>query len=138
MSVTPLPETVAHAFADAWNAHDMNQLADLFAPDGHFVNVIGLWWRSSREIREAHAVTHASLFRDSRLDVLQTDTRQATADVALVRMLWQLSGHVSPMGETLPPRTGLLLFVLRRHDDGWTIVDAQNTDIVEGVLSRPQ
>jgi hypothetical protein len=52
--------------------------------------------------------------------------------------LTPLEGHVSPEGQLLPPRTGILLNVLASAGGGWTIVDSQNTDIVEGVLSRPQ
>jgi uncharacterized protein (TIGR02246 family) len=33
---------VVNAFADAWNRHDMEALAQLFATDAEFVNVVGL------------------------------------------------------------------------------------------------
>jgi hypothetical protein len=49
-----------------------------------------------------------------------------------------LEGHVSPEGAALPPRSGILVNVLRRFSDSWKIIDSQNTDIVEGVASRPQ
>jgi uncharacterized protein (TIGR02246 family) len=29
----------------AWNAHDMERFASLFADDADFVNVRGWWWR---------------------------------------------------------------------------------------------
>lgn len=132
------PANALLAFADAWNRHDMDAFAALFAQDAQFVNVVGLWWKGAAEIKAAHEATHKTMFKDSRLDILQTETRQADHNVALTRAHWRLSGHIGPAGETLPPRTGLLLAVLHRHDDKWLIIDAQNTDIVEGVLSRPQ
>jgi hypothetical protein len=58
--------------------------------------------------------------------------------LANARSRWQLEGHVSPDGQPLPPRTGLLLNVLVSEGREWSIIDSQNTDIVEGVLSRPQ
>ena len=47
-------------------------------------------------------------------------------------------GHVSPDGEPLPARNGILVSVLLRAPAGWSIIDSQNTDVIEGQLSRPQ
>jgi len=58
--------------------------------------------------------------------------------LAIARSRWTLAGHVSPAGEPLPPRHGVLVEVLRHGPGGWSIIDAQNTDIIEGELSRPQ
>lgn len=49
------PEGVARGFADAWNRGDALAIAALFVEDADFVNVVGLWWRNRRRIREAHA-----------------------------------------------------------------------------------
>lgn len=47
MSVTSgKPEHVATAFANAWNRHDMDEFASLFASDANFVNVVGVWWKN--------------------------------------------------------------------------------------------
>ena len=54
------------------------------------------------------------------------------------RSRWRLEGHVTPDGRPLPARTGILLNVLASDAGAWRIIDSQNTDIVEGVLSRPQ
>ena len=132
------PTNALHIFAEAWNRHDMESFAALFARDAQFVNVVGLWWKGAAAIKAAHEVTHKTMFKDSRLEILEVETRKADHNVALTRARWQLSGHIGPAGQTLPPRTGLLLAVLHRHDGKWLIIDAQNTDIVEGVLSRPQ
>lgn len=129
---------VCAAFAAAWNAHDMDALASLFAPDAEFVNVVGIWWKGRAAIQAAHEATHRTLFKNSRLTLTSTDVRFPVPDFAIARSAWTLEGHVDPTGAPLPPRRGLLVFVLRSHDDAWEIVDAQNTDVVEGVLSRPQ
>ena len=49
-------------FVSAWNEHDMRALSRLFADDADFVNVVGIWWKSRREIEAAHAATHQTLF----------------------------------------------------------------------------
>ncbi len=129
---------VVAGFAEAWNRHDMDAFGALFAPDAEFVNVVGIWWKGREQIREAHAFTHATMFRDSRLDLLDTQVRFPAPGIAIARSRWSLEGHRDPDGRTLPRRTGILVNVLRRGEDGWSIVDSQNTDIVEGALSRPQ
>lgn len=129
---------VVHAFAECWNRHDMHAFARLFAPDAEFVNVVGLWWKGREQIRQAHEHTHATLFRHSRLTISDMAVRFPQPQVALARARWMLEGHVSPEGAALPARTGLLLNVLQRDGTGWVIIDSQNTDIIEGALSRPQ
>ncbi len=129
---------VVNAFADAWNHHDMEAFASLFAEDAEFVNVVGLWWKGRAEIRKAHERTHATIFKASRLTVLETAVRFPLPQLAIARSRWHLEGHVGPDGQALDPREGLLLNLLAFDGRNWAIIDSQNTDIVEGVLSRPQ
>jgi uncharacterized protein (TIGR02246 family) len=129
---------VVHAFAECWNRHDMNAFAELFAPDAEFVNVVGLWWKGRDEIKKAHEFMHAMMFKNSRLTITDVSVRFPVAGIAIARSRWVLEGHVSPEGTPLPPRTGILLNVLARSWGAWLIIDSQNTDIIEGVLSRPQ
>jgi uncharacterized protein (TIGR02246 family) len=129
---------VVHAFAECWNRHDMNSFAELFAPDAQFVNVVGLWWKGRDEIKKAHEFTHATMFKNSRLTIENVSVRFPQEGIAIARARWALEGHVSPEGAPLPARNGILLNVLCRTPGGWVIIDSQNTDIVEGALSRPQ
>ncbi|WPC67356.1 SgcJ/EcaC family oxidoreductase [Rhodoferax ferrireducens] len=129
---------IVEAFAECWNRHDMNAFAELFAPDAEFVNVVGLWWKGRAEIKAAHEFTHQTLFKNSRLTLVELSTRFPTPQIAIVRCRWRLVGHVTPQGIPLPERQGVLLNVLRQQDGKWFIIDSQNTDIIEGVASRPQ
>lgn len=129
---------VVSAFAEAWNRHDMAGFADLFAADAEFVNVVGIWWKGKESIRKAHEFAHASMFRHSRLSILATEVRFPVAPLAIARSIWSMQGHVAPDGAALPPRSGVLMNVLRKSAGSWEIIDSQNTDIVEGVASRPQ
>ena len=45
----------------------MAQFAQLFARDADFVNVVGMWWKNRQEIEQAHAHSHATFFKNSRL-----------------------------------------------------------------------
>ena len=129
---------VVNAFAETWNRHDMDAFAQLFAADAEFVNVVGIWWKGRPQIKEAHEFTHRTMFKDSRLTILDTSVRFPSPEFAIARSRWQLEGHVSPDGQALPPRTGILVNLLASDGGKWTIIDSQNTDIMEGALSRPQ
>lgn len=129
---------VVHAFSGCWNRHDMNAFAELFAPDAEFVNVVGLWWKGREEIKHAHEVVHATMFKDSRLTIANVAVRFPAEGIAIARCRWVLEGHCSPLGDPLPARSGILLNVLARTPGTWSIIDSQNTDVIEGVLSRPQ
>jgi uncharacterized protein (TIGR02246 family) len=131
-------EALVQSFADCWNRHDMEALSELFAEDAEFVNVVGKWWRGRKEIKRAHQATHATIFKNSHLVITRVAVRFLRPDVATARSAWELTGHTGPAGEPLPKRTGLLLAVLVRRGDSWSIVDAQNTDIIEGLLAPPQ
>jgi uncharacterized protein (TIGR02246 family) len=129
---------IVAAFADAWNRHDMVALAELFARDAEFVNVVGMWWKGRAEIKQAHEFTHSTIFKNSRLTTSETSVRFPTPDLAIARSRWSLEGHTSPEGAALPPRNGILVHVVALMDGKWSIIDSQNTDIIKGVVSRPQ
>jgi uncharacterized protein (TIGR02246 family) len=129
---------VVAAFADTWNRHDIGALAELFAPDAEFVNVVGMWWKGRTEIKQAHEFTHSTIFRNSRLTIADASIRLPTPELAIARARWRLEGHTSPEGATLPPRDGILVYLVALKDGKWSIIDTQNTDVIEGVVSRPQ
>jgi uncharacterized protein (TIGR02246 family) len=123
-------QVVVQGFADAWNRHDMEAFSALFAEDADFVNVRGARWIGRRAIREAHAASHATVFKESRLAMAETTVRFPGADVAVARTVWKLIGHTSRDGQPAAERTGILTNVLARRDGRWEIVVSQNTDIV--------
>ena len=120
---------IVTAFEDAWNRHDMEAFAELFADDADFVNVVGMWWKGRSEIKAAHIASHETMFRNSRLSFRDSNVRFFTSDIAIVRSTWDLVGHVTPLGDSLPPRQGILTHVVTRQRGGWLIVSSQNTDI---------
>jgi uncharacterized protein (TIGR02246 family) len=121
---------VVRGFEEAWNRHDMDAFARLFAEDADFVNVIGARWIGRPAIKEAHQATHATMFKNSHLKIGETSVRFLKPDVAVARSVWELQGHTNPAGEAQAPRRGILTNVLVKREPGWQIVVAQNTDIV--------
>ena len=122
---------VVHGFEDAWNRHDMDAFAALFATDADFVNVVGMRWVGRDAIKQHHAASHATIFKSSTLRISDTTVRFLNADVATARSMWTLAGITSETGQLVPSRTGILTHVLERIDGHWLIVLTQNTDIAK-------
>jgi uncharacterized protein (TIGR02246 family) len=122
---------VVRGFEDAWNRHDMDAFAMLFATDADFVNVVGMRWVGRDAIKQHHAASHATIFKSSTLKIGDTTLRFLKADVATARSVWTLSGITSESGQLAPTRTGILTHVLARIDGHWLIVLTQNTDITK-------
>ncbi len=116
----------------------MAAFGHLFAMDAEFVNVVGIWWKGRQAIQEAHEFTHASMFKNSQLTFSVTEIRFPGPNIAIARTKWNMEGHIAPDGSPLPPRNGILVNVLSESNGIWEIIDSQNTDIIEGVASRPQ
>lgn len=129
------PESLAHAFADAWNAGDASALAALFEADAEFVNVVGLWWHSREAIERAHAYGLTHLFPGSTLRVTATRTKWLAEHVAVVHARMRLTGQAA-VGDVAAPgaRTTVFSFVVRREAGGaWRCASAHNTDVVAGM-----
>ncbi|MER9051563.1 SgcJ/EcaC family oxidoreductase [Mesorhizobium sp. M0923] len=136
MSVTSdKPEHVATAFANAWNRHDMDEFASLFASDTNFANVVGVWWKNRSEIEAAHRATHDTMFRDSRLEGDISSVVELAPGLASVHYTWTLTGAFAPDGSPAGVRKGILLLIVQEGQSGWRIKVAQNTDIVPGAIA---
>jgi uncharacterized protein (TIGR02246 family) len=114
---------------ELWNAHDMKAFAELFRDDAEFVNVYGMWWTGRERIQAEHEATHATVFRQSRLNARNIRVKFLRPDVASLHMLWELTGLALPDGQSLPDRKGVLVYVLVRSAGEWRIAVGQNTDI---------
>jgi uncharacterized protein (TIGR02246 family) len=123
-------KAVASGSVDAWNRHDMKAFAALFAEDADFVNVIGLWWRGRAEIQKEHEALHATRMKNTHLTAAETVVRFLRPDVAVVHVRWELTGEAGIEGKPLPPRKGILTYVVAKMGEKWLITAAQNTDIV--------
>ena len=125
-------EAVARAFFDAWNAGDADAIAALFLDDADFVNVVGLWWRSARQIRKAHDYGFRRIFSGATCRITDLKVRALSADIHVVHTVSTLQGQTAPDGETAGERVAVISMVTQRQNNGFLIVSCQNTDRIEG------
>lgn len=127
-------EALAREIENAWNAHDMKRFAACFAEDADFVNVRGVWMRGRDDIREKHAESHASRFKDSTMQLRLASFREIASDVGVMHVAWQLEGHdESGPAATTGTRRGIWSWTVRDRGGRLEIVSSHNTDI----LARP-
>jgi uncharacterized protein (TIGR02246 family) len=132
-SYSPQPEDIPRAFVEAWNQRDAVALANLFAEDAEFVNVVGLWWHDRKAIYKAHHYGLTRIFADSDLAIRQLRSKMLGDDVAVVHARMVLQGQTSHGGVQAPQRRqNVFTFVTQRKSEGWICVAAHNTDIVPG------
>jgi len=116
--------------AVAWNRHDADAYASLFAEDGDVVNVLGWWWQGRAEIKDRLSDAFAWVFRDSTLSIEEVHIRFLDAATAVVHVRWTLDGAKVPPGAPVPPRQGIQLQILRKTEGRWLIASFQNTNSV--------
>ena len=129
------PEDLLASFVAAWGERDAAALAALFTADADFVNVVGLWWRTRRNIRKAHAYGFERIFARSTLTLEQVAVKELGPSVATIHGSWHMEGQLAPDGSEAEPRDGVLLLIAQRTAEGWLVAAAQNTDRIPGADS---
>jgi uncharacterized protein (TIGR02246 family) len=95
-----------------------------------------MWWKNREEIEKAHAYSHSTFFKNSRLTGEIAALKFLRPDIATMHILWELVGQLEPDGTVGQPRKGILLLVCAKRDSSWLIQAAQNTDIASNALTR--
>lgn len=126
------PEDIPKQFVAAWNNRSASDLADLFADDAEFVNVVGLWWHNKEDIFKAHDYGLKNLFSNSKLSIRKIKTKYLSNDIAVVNARLHLEGQTKIKGEKPQARNTIFTFVAQKMKDHWLCVSAHNTDVVPG------
>lgn len=127
------PGEIPALFVESWMKRDAEMLASLFSEDAEFVNVVGLWWHNRKDIKKAHAYGFKNIFPDSDLVLRETSVKHLSDDVAVVHARMRLKNQ-TPKGDIKTPslRQNIFIFVVKKQEECWICVSAQNTDIIPG------
>jgi uncharacterized protein (TIGR02246 family) len=120
---------MATRFAETWNVHDLDAMADLFSDDADFVNVAGERLHGRLRIRDVHAQRHRMQFRDSVLTIKSVVVRFLEPDIAVAHIQWDLKGDRDADGTSRAPRQGLMSWVVTKRQGTWRIESAHNTNV---------
>lgn len=125
------PAHVVDVFIDAWNAHDMSALGDLFADDADFIDVSGNWFKGRAAFEQVLAERHHSVFQESRFTRKDVAVRRMSPGLAIVHAVIELAGATSLNGQPLAPALGVMSYLIERQGpDRWRILAFQNTAVM--------
>jgi uncharacterized protein (TIGR02246 family) len=109
-------------YSDAFNHHDAQAVAVLYAPDADFTNMYG----GSQHGRPAIERVYANLFSGRLKESHRNDTvksvRMLGTRLAVMDANWEMSGTISPNGTPSPVRKGMLTWVMAKRGDKWYIL----------------
>ncbi len=126
-------EDAARAFFRAWNAQDLDAMEAIFVADADFVNVVGFWWKTRRQIRKAHDYGFRRIFQNARVEITELKVRSLTPEIEVIHAVSTLDGQSGADGEEAGQRIAVISMVVQRQADAaWRIVSCQNTDRAEG------
>ena len=120
---------------ETWNAHDMERWSARFTEDADFINIRGAWWKGREEIRDRHASLHKSMFRNSRLTVIDYKSKMLGPAVATAIVTVEMTGHETP-GATYRSDFNRYTAVLVKIKDDWRIASFHNVNLAEPPSKR--
>ena len=121
---------VANAWVEAWNAHDMNALAETVAEDVDLITVGGNWLRGRKAFQLHHAERHATNFRNSTFTNRNVRVQRLREDFVLMHVEWTISGDENQDGTPRPPsRGGIFTWILTQSKGRWVIRVAHNSNL---------
>jgi uncharacterized protein (TIGR02246 family) len=119
--------SVASAFVDSWNRHDMAAMHQLNTDDVEWINITGNHWRGNDVVYKGHDTIHRTIFSktNARIDDLLPRAIAPGAAIAVAAMAF--GPALMPSGETVAEVKSRGSFVLVKRDTRWEIVHFHNT-----------
>lgn len=120
-------KAVTAATTDAFTRHDAKAWVTFCTPDAQLVTVRGESMKGIAEIEKGLTTIFKTRGRNVTLKTRDVTVRFIRPDVALVHVTNELSGLLSPEGQTVPPHQELSIRVLVKDQGVWHITAFHNT-----------
>lgn len=117
-------QKLAKTFESAWNKHDVQALADLWADDGNLITPWTDEYTGKKEIEAHFAKEHTDNMKNSQIALKVEHVRLIDSDIAFVDADMTLSGMILA-GESAAPLHDHAVFLLVKKDGGWKILIAR-------------
>jgi len=98
--------SVVKGYCEAWNAHDMKALAELFVDDAHWINIVEMHWPGKPAVVAGHAAYHQTFFRTTGIEMADVEIREISPDVAAAVILLKVDPFTPPDGNCSPKQRG--------------------------------
>jgi len=108
-------------FYQNFTRHDAHATAMTFAPDADFTNMRGDRRSGRKEIEAGFARLFSGSLKDSRRTDIVRTIRFFSPDLAAVDADTIIIGTKAADGSIVPPRKGLMIVTMTKHDGRWLI-----------------
>ena len=123
--------SVVKGYCEAWNAHDMKALAELFVDDAHWINIVEMHWPGKPAVVAGHAAYHQTFFRTTGIEMADVEIREISPDVAAAVILLKVDPFTPPDGTARPSSEDHLTLILtKRSGAGSSLTDTTLSSIV--------
>lgn len=120
-------EAIIAATTEAFSMHDAKAWVQYCTSDAQLVTVRGEFMKGVAQIEKGLSAIFQTRGRNVTLKTLDVSVRFIRPDVALAHVRNELSGLISPDGQTLPPHQELSVRVFVKNDGVWRIAAFHNT-----------
>ena len=121
-------EARVRALVETWNRKDPTAFGAFFTEDARFTDVTGQLMEGREGVERGHVPPWSTILREATLTADSIDVREVGSGVAVVDLRWTTTGHKTPDGNALPPRTGMMHIVLVKPDGAWLVTSSCNAD----------
>ncbi len=125
---TEIPAMV-HAYLDAWNQHDPDKFAALFADDADSTTAQGATTHGRSAVHDLYKKMFQGRFRSSHRAAEAPRIRPLTPELVAVDVPMRLGGVTGPDGNPRPDRPVLATWIVQHGPAGWAIVVAHESNL---------
>lgn len=118
--VSAIKQVVA-GYSEAFNHHDAEATANLFAEDADFTNLRGVYRHGRKEIEQTFVTLYAGVLKNARRTDTVKNVRFLTPEIAVMDDLWEIEGSAAADGSGNSARKGLFDWVLTKTNGRWVI-----------------
>lgn len=122
-------EKQVDAMVASWNNHSYKDMDEYTTADCDWVNIVGMWWKSRKEVQFAHQVYHDKMFNKTPMQKKSVAIRFASPTVALVHFTSHVGSFVTPDGHQMPEADDLALLVFVKQNGKWLMTAGENVVI---------
>lgn len=121
---------VIQNYTDSWNHKHGKGFGDGYSENADFVNIFGMKFSGRAEIESRHEKIIQSFFKDSKLEIMNTELREVQPGLVIATVYWKLNGFRTPgadISKTGDVRKGIYTQVFINAGKKWEITASQNT-----------
>lgn len=120
-------QALIQAYFTAWNTNTPERFAEIFWPDGSWVNVVGMHWRGRDQIVFAHTAFLKTIFKDCKQELVSVEARIIAPGSALAVVTLIQDAYATPDGRQMPRAHDRLTLLAVEREGTWRFIHGHNT-----------